>query len=113
MQLEKIYQSRLVVEVASIVFAVLFALWVNEWRSNIRLKTLVQEQKIRVINEIHANKAELEKVLADNQVKLDSLISFESTLKTKNKHRCHCERSLRSEAISLGHNRIRTKLENS
>ncbi|MCI0515711.1 hypothetical protein L0128_21060, partial [candidate division KSB1 bacterium] len=32
----------------------------------------------------------------------------ECTLKTKNDHRCHCERSLRSEAISRCNNKIRT-----
>ncbi|MCI0515985.1 GxxExxY protein, partial [candidate division KSB1 bacterium] len=32
---------------------------------------------------------------------------YESALKTKNIHRCHCERSLRSEAISRCNNKIR------
>ncbi len=34
---------------------------------------------------------------------------YECILKTKNNHRCHCERSLRSEAISLCNNRITTR----
>ncbi len=35
------------------------------------------------------------------------LIICESNLKTKYDHQCHCERSLRSEAISLGTTELR------
>lgn len=75
--LEKIIKSRLVVEIGSIVFAVLFALWVNEWRSNIKTKNLAKEQTIRIINELEANKIELESVIADNKARLDSLLAFQ------------------------------------
>lgn len=77
MLFEKIIKSRLLIEVGSIVFAVLFALWVNEWRSNVKIRNLTKEQRIRIFNEISANKKELENVLKDNQIRLDSLLSFQ------------------------------------
>jgi hypothetical protein len=77
MLFEKIIKSRLVVEVGSIIFAVLFALWVNEWRSNIKIKNLAKEQTIRILNEIRANKTELESVMADNKARLDTLFAFQ------------------------------------
>ncbi|MBN2092480.1 hypothetical protein JW964_22860 [candidate division KSB1 bacterium] len=70
-------RSRFVIEIGSIIFAVLFALWVNEWRSNIRIKNLAKKQTIRILNEIQANKVELESVMADNKARLDSLFAFQ------------------------------------
>jgi hypothetical protein len=81
MLFEKIFKSRFVIEVGSIIFAVLFALWVNEWRSTIKTKNLAKEQTIRILNEIRANKTELESVLADNKARIDSLYAFQKQKK--------------------------------
>ncbi len=77
MLFDKIIKSRFVIEIGSIIFSVLLALWVNEWQSSIKTKNLAREQTIRILNEIQANKVELESVMADNKARLDSLLAFQ------------------------------------
>lgn len=79
--LKKIPFKRLLLEIVSVVFAVLLALGVNEWRKNLENEQLSQQALANIAQEIEANKSDIVKGLAEHK-RLSSYL--DSTLKAYN-----------------------------
>ncbi len=79
--LKKIPFKRLLLEIASVVFAVLLALGVNEWRKNLENEHLSQQALKNIVQEIEANKSDIVNGLAEHK-RLSSYL--DSTLKAYN-----------------------------
>jgi|GEM_PF-3276223 len=65
--------GKLLIEMVSIVLAVLLALAVDQWREGRSNETLAREALNRIVAELKANVTELEEVLKDHQVVSDRL----------------------------------------
>lgn len=74
-------KKELAIELFGIVFAVLFALWVDEWHDNARLTELAARQKARILSELHSNLSEVQHADEGNHSFLEKMQSL-----TKNKN---------------------------
>jgi hypothetical protein len=78
MELKKLPLTNILVEVFSVVLAVLLALGVNEWRTNKNNEDLGAEAYEKVVKEVERNRSKLDTLLANHKkilVEIDSVIS--------------------------------------
>lgn len=78
MELKKIPFTHLLVEMFSVVFAVLLALGVNEWRTNKNNEDLGAAAFENVVKEVERNRSKLDTLLVNHKeilVEIDSVIS--------------------------------------
>jgi hypothetical protein len=83
MELKKISITHFIVEVFSVVFAVLLALGVNEWRESNNNEDLATEALSKVIQEIESNQNRLSKVLLNHKNIITEIDTVISKLKRK------------------------------
>ncbi len=65
--LKKIPFKRVLLEIISVVFAVLLALGVNEWRKNLENEQLSRQALVNIVLEIEANKSDIVNGLAEHK----------------------------------------------
>ncbi len=80
--LSKINLRQILVEMISVVFAVLLALFLNEWRSNLKQKEELNKARANLKEELLSNRDELKQKIQFHEFQYKQLIELKDSLKT-------------------------------